>query len=268
VRVIALASGSSGNATLVSAGEVKVLIDAGIPTKALERCLKQLSIAPSELAAIFLTHEHGDHVASAGVIARRYRVPVVANEETLREANLGKVQSELLPAGGTIKVGSLRVHSFRLPHDGSNPVGYWIEHAEGRVCLATDLGHTPLELREYVRAADLVILEANHERSQLIAGSYPSSLKARIIGDSGHLSNQQAAECLVASASGRPQWLWLAHLSAMNNSPRRAMRTVTAALRQAGIDSIRVGVALRDRRSLIWDSDQCFVQLRMNLTCG
>lgn len=265
MRVVALASGSSGNATLVTAGDVKVLIDAGLPTRALECSLHQLGVSPRELAAVFLTHEHGDHVAAAGVIARRYSVPVVANEHTLRAADLGRIDGQLLPTGGSIKVGCLRVSSFPLPHDGSEPVGYCVEHEGDQVCLATDLGHVPLALRHHIRAADLVILEANHDHGQLLAGPYPSSLKARIVGDEGHLSNQQAADCIVASASGRPQWLWLAHLSAVNNSPRRAVRTVSQALQAAGIDSVRVAAVLRDRRSLIWDSEECFVQLRLGL---
>ncbi len=260
MRVIALGSGSSGNATLIKAGGECILIDAGIPTRMLERTLTEVGVRPREIAAIFLTHEHSDHVAAAGVLARRYGLTIVANDKTLQSAAIGKVKAEIMPTGGSVSVGSLRIDSFQLPHDGRDPVGYCVEHEGRRVCLATDLGHVPLALREHIRAADLVILEANHDQTRLLNGPYPPSLKARVMSQHGHLSNRQAADCIVASVSNRPQWLWLAHLSDVNNSPGVALRTVSQTLSLAGIQSVRTAVALRDRRSLVWDSEECFVQ--------
>ena len=263
LRVTSIASGSSGNALLVQAGETSVLVDAGITAKRLVSELKDLGVNPSDLKAIFLTHEHGDHIAGAGVLSRRYRVPVVANEQTLLGSDLGRAELQVSSTGGVTKVDGLTVTSFGLPHDGVEPVGYLLEWDRWKICVATDLGYAPESINEFVRASDLIVLESNHDVDRLVKGPYPSSLKSRILGYTGHLSNQQASECVSASVSGRPQWLWLAHLSDINNSPACALRSVRKHLQQSGIDSIHVSVALRDRRSLTWDAGDCWVQPRL-----
>ncbi|MCL4460009.1 MAG: MBL fold metallo-hydrolase [Chloroflexi bacterium] len=270
LRVVSLASGSSGNAFLVEAGDTRVLIDAGCSVRALAEELEHPLNFVSQgtgsagihrgLTAILLTHEHSDHVSAVSALSRRYSVPVIANERTLAALNLIKAQTDVLATDSVMKIGELRITSFGLPHDGHDPVGYSFEYERWRVCLATDLGYVPSYLRDYVRAADLVILEANHDPDRLINGPYPDFLKGRILGQRGHLSNQQAAECIVQCASDRPQWLWLAHLSAVNNSPRLALRTVRRYLECAGITTVKVEIALRDRRSLVWDAENCWTQ--------
>lgn len=263
LRVTSIASGSSGNATLVEAGDTKVLVDAGMTVKRVSYELKTLLIDPADLGAVFLTHDHGDHVGAVGALSRKYKIPVVGNEQTLVGANLGKAEMAVQATGTAMKVGELSVTSFALPHDATEPVGYLLEYGHWKVCIATDLGYVPETIKEFVHGSDLIILESNHDLKRLTNGPYSSWLKTRILGYEGHLSNQQAAECIGACASGRPQWLWLAHLSEINNSPRCALKTVGKHLQQTGVETVRVDAALRDRRSLIWESDNAWIQPRL-----
>lgn len=263
LRVVSIASGSSGNSILIKAGSTRLLIDAGMTARRLACELRALDTSPRDVTAILLTHEHADHVGNVGAFARKHRLPVIANEETLAKLALAKVEQEVLRTGGEMVIGSVRVLSFPLPHDASKTVGYLLEYGNWKVCLATDLGFVPEAAKPLIRASDLVVLEANHDTNELINGPYPDSLKLRILGPAGHLSNHQAAECIAECASSRPQWFWLAHLSEVNNSPRRALRTVKTHLQRAGISTVHVDVALRDRRSLIWDSQELGVQQRL-----
>lgn len=263
LRVISIASGSSGNSILVEAGDAKVLVDAGLTARRLADELRALQVEPSDIDAVFLTHEHGDHVGSVGAFSRRYKVPIVGNEETLAGAVLDKAEKATLETGGTAKVGCISITSFGLPHDAINTAGYLLECGRWKVCIATDLGYVPDSIKEFVRASDLVILESNHDVNQVVNGPYPAHLKHRILGPSGHLSNRQAAECIGECASGRSQWFWLAHLSEVNNSPRCALKTVKKHLQQVEIDTVHVDVALRDRRSLVWDSNESGIQQRL-----
>lgn len=260
LQVVSLASGSSGNCVLVEAGETRVLIDAGLSAKTILAELARLGVQPATLEAILLSHEHGDHVGSVKTLAKRCRLPVIGNEATLTAANVDRVRGEVLRTGGTIQVGRVSVSSFPLPHDSREAVGFFLEHDGWRVCLATDLGCVPGGLVDYLRAAHLLVLEANHDRRLLINGPYPSFLKARILSDVGHLANEDAAELVARAASGQPQWVWLAHLSEANNTPAIALKCVRSRLARDGIDSLQVAVALRDRRSVIWRSDQSWVQ--------
>ena len=261
LRVVSLASGSSANCTLVEADDVRLIIDVGLSGRAVARELEFLGLQASDLTAILLTHEHGDHVRGARALAKRTKAPVVGTEGTLLATGVAPNLAQVLPAGRQLRLGSITITSFSLPHDGCDPVGYFVEHEEGRVCLATDLGSAPGELEEYLRAADLAVVEANHDRQWLINGPYPAMLKARILGKRGHLSNDECADLVVRAASGRPQWLWLAHLSETNNSPRQAERCVRSRLAQEGITTVSVQVALRDRRSVSWHSGDCWQQL-------
>jgi phosphoribosyl 1,2-cyclic phosphodiesterase len=258
IRVKSLATGSSGNAILVQAGETALLIDCGLPTRAVERYLHQQNINPATLAGIALTHEHTDHIQSAGVMARRYNVPIVANRPTL-EAGAGALGGPIptveMATGSCRTIGDIELASFYIPHDASEPVGYLIGYKNWHVCLILDAGKPAYEMRAPLRMADLVIIEANHERERLIAGPYTRVLKARILSDVGHLSNVEAAQLLAETSNGRHKWAWLAHLSEVNNTPLIAMRTVRHYLRHEGVHGIELAISQRERPSVSWDSD-------------
>ena len=257
LRVKSLATGSSGNAILVQAGETSLLIDCGLPTRAVEQYLRHAHIDPASLGAIALTHEHTDHIQSAGVMARRYGVPIVANKRTLDEGKgaLGDTPSLELATGSCRTIGEIELASFYIPHDAAEPVGYFLTYQDWRVCVILDAGKPCYEMRQPLRQADLVIIEANHERERLIAGPYTRLLKARILSDMGHLSNMEAAQLLAETANGKHKWAWLAHLSDVNNTPRIALRTVRHYLRHEGVTSIELAISKRDRPSAHWESD-------------
>lgn len=259
MRVKALASGSSGNAFLVQAGDTTVLVDAGIPLARLLPALAAAGVTPDQLTCLLLTHEHADHLTAAAGLARRFRVPILGSAGTLA-CLPGRVGERVcVTAGSQMRLGELSVTPFAIPHDGAQPLGYVLEEGETRICLATDLGHVPPELLSIFRSCELLIVEANHDVQRLWNGPYPRFLKERVAAPTGHLSNDQTAECLVACASGAPQRVWLAHLSAVNNSPSSALRSVAQRLRRAEICTMQVEVALRDRPSLSWSSsDECF----------
>jgi phosphoribosyl 1,2-cyclic phosphodiesterase len=261
LRVVSLASGSSANCMYLEADGVRILIDAGLSAKAICSDLEFMGVNPNDLTAILLTHEHGDHLRSVKTFNRRHKVPVVANQRTLAAAGIVSDNVEVLPTGQQLQLGPLSIRSFAIPHDSREPVGYFIECGDWHVCFATDLGHAPKGIEEYLRQSDLMILEANHDRQQLINGPYPAVLKSRILSDYGHLSNDATAELLTRSISGRPQWVWLAHLSEVNNHPRKAERCVKNRLSLEGVSSVTVSVAERDRRSLTWQAGEAFMQL-------
>ncbi|MHB1005860.1 MAG: MBL fold metallo-hydrolase [Chloroflexota bacterium] len=254
-----LASGSSGNAFLVQTGGTAVLVDAGITLANLAPALQAAGVQPSALACALLTHEHSDHLASAGALSRRYGVPLLGTAETLGYLKGRLGEREALVPGARRLVGDLAFTPFSVPHDAANPVGYLFEDGDSRVVLATDLGHVPTELLSILRSSQLLILEANHDITRLWGGPYPRSLKERVAAPTGHLSNEQCGDCLVECASGRPQWVWLAHLSDVNNSPRRALQSINRTLAKAEVATLQVQVALRDKPSLSWSPpDACF----------
>jgi phosphoribosyl 1,2-cyclic phosphodiesterase len=254
VRVMALASGSSGNSYLVQAGATTVLVDAGVAQRTIRGALAHLSLSPDSLVCLLLTHEHSDHVANAGALAKRLHLPIFGTTGTLAALPLLGGECQAVHAGAKLHIGELAVTPFSVPHDGREPVGYCLEHGDVRVCLATDLGHVPPEVEPTIRASDLVILESNHDVARLWRGPYPFALKQRVASPTGHLSNDQAAECLLRCAGERPRSAWLAHLSDTNNSPRLALRTVSERLQSEGVTNLHLEVALRDRPSLCWDS--------------
>jgi phosphoribosyl 1,2-cyclic phosphodiesterase len=263
LRVKSLATGSTGNAILVQAGETALLIDCGLPTRSVETYLRQENVDPASLAAIALTHEHTDHIHSAGVMARRYGVPILANKPTLAAGATaigGPAPTIELATGSARALGDLDVASFYIPHDAAEPVGYFLTYQNWHVCIILDAGKPAYEMREPLRKADLVIIEANHERERLMAGPYTRVLKARILSDRGHLSNVEAAQLLAETSNGKHKWAWLAHLSEVNNTPQIAMRTVRHYLRHEGVAGVDLAIAGRDRPSVRWDTDSAVWQ--------
>jgi len=265
LSLCSLASGSSGNCYLLRAGEVSILVDCGISARRIVGHLRAFGVEPASLAAILLTHEHSDHVQSLGTLSRRYGLPVIANEATLAAAEMavGPIHGRSLATGQELTLGDVSITSFAISHDAAAPVGYLITHLAGKICLATDLGVPSPAVAASLAQADLLVVEANHDRERLINGPYPMPLKARILGNNGHLSNLQAAQLLEQVATDEPKTVWLAHLSEVNNTPKLALRVVSNYLDLAGITSLKLEVALRDRPSAVWRSSTNACQIRM-----
>lgn len=249
VRVMTLASGSSGNATLVECGSVRVLLDAGISCKALVERLEAAGVRPGSLTCIVLSHEHQDHARGAERFSCQHRVPVVCSWETLEALELSYVHFagwQPLEAGRFLDFGPLRLDAFPVPHDAARPVGFVLEAQGVRIGVATDLGHATTLVVERLRGCHLLVLEANHDDDLLRDGPYPWSLKQRVGGRFGHLSNEETAALLRIVVDDGCRAVLLAHLSEQNNTPGRAL---AAARRALGLRGIGLDLRVADPRA-------------------
>ncbi|SFC39853.1 Phosphoribosyl 1,2-cyclic phosphodiesterase [Marinospirillum celere] len=231
IRFCSLGSGSKGNATLVKAGKTQVLIDCGFTLKEISRRLQQQDVDPAELTAVLVTHEHGDHIAGVGALCRRYQLPLYTTPGTRLSGKLGKVADwRKINPEHPFAIDDLEVWPVTVPHDAREPVQFILGNGAKRLGVLTDLGSiTPHVVRHYRRCQGLV-LEANHDPQLLAQGPYPPSLKRRVGGDYGHLSNQQAAHLLQQLDASQLSHLVASHLSEQNNCPDLARQTLAAAL--------------------------------------
>ena len=270
LRIRSLASGSNGNAFLVRTTTSALLIDAGLSARMLERLLRAHGVEPSTLTAIVLSHEHHDHAQGAGPLARRYGVPIVCTAGTARAlaTTMSGVELRRLHTDG-VSVGDVELWSFPLPHDATEPVGMLQRHGEHMIGIALDFGHVQPHIVEALQHADLVIVEANHDRERLLATAYPWATKHRILSDQGHLSNLQAAQLLAALAQdGRPRDVWLAHLSEKaNDHPPGVIRSIRNLLDIEGVAWLKLAVALRGTPSATWHSDLALQQSELFPFC-
>ena len=236
--IISLRSGSHGNAALIFSKKTKILSDCGISGKAAELALKEAGASPEELSGIVVSHEHNDHISGIGVMMRRYHIPVWANESTWEAIRfqVGKIDESLIRVfDSDFEIGDIAISPFAIPHDAVAPVGYTFSSNGEKVSIATDIGELKKGLFESLKGSKSVILEANHDVNMLEMGSYTPSLKRRIRGKFGHLSNDdagKAAEFLVKLGTKR---IILGHLSEENNYPDIAYKTVENTLNNAEI---------------------------------
>ncbi|MBA4541907.1 MULTISPECIES: MBL fold metallo-hydrolase [Thermoactinomyces] len=235
-----LASGSTGNALFIESDKTRILIDAGLSGKQLEERMKKIDIDPSTIEAIFVTHEHIDHVRGLGVMARRHQIPVYMNEATWLSlpSTVGEIPEPLqnvLETGAALQFQDLTIESIPISHDAAEPVGYQIR--QGRECLATvtDLGYVSKRIVDQVNGADTLIWESNHDVEMLRMGSYPWNVKRRILSDTGHLSNEDAGAALTEILKGIGENVYLAHLSRDNNMSELAHLTVKNILEETGM---------------------------------
>ena len=242
LEVRTLASGSSGNCLLVRGGGTSVLVDAGISCRRIVNALRELGVEPGELAGVLITHEHADHIAGLATLTKQYRLPVYASRGTGWELcrRIAFVEEVLRPfePGEAFQAGALEAASFPTPHDAAQSVGYVLSHGEKRAAVATDLGHVTPEVAQAVRGADLLVCEANHDVEWLQSGPYPYPLKARILGDRGHLSNEAGAELAWTAVESGARTVVLAHLSHENNTPARALEVVGGILARRGAAAV------------------------------
>ncbi len=235
------------------------MIDCGISGKATEAALAELSVKPSEIDAIVVTHEHSDHTKGIGVMMRRYNIPVFANKETwsamLQQA--GACECSLMRTFDnceSFSIGEVEVCPFSIPHDAVNPVGYSFVSGGEKVSVATDIGELKKDLFVALRGSKTVLLESNHDVNMLEIGAYPLSLKRRIRGRLGHLSNDDAAKAAEFLVKLGTEKILLGHLSEENNYPELALQTVSCALKEAGIKpgcDVMIGVAGRGAASSV-----------------
>ena len=265
--VYSLASGSSGNAMLLRGIHGDILMDCGMPRAFIESSISEVGGAPLRLRAILLTHEHTDHARGALAVARRYAAPIVGSSGTLDEvAGMADVATVRIAAGCPTEIGGFEVTGCPVQHDAREPFAFKIKAGSTFVCYAVDLGAPSESLLDDFGSSSLLILESNHDEVRLRRGPYDAALKSRILGESGHLSNEAASAVLTRVSDGRrPMQFWLAHLSAVNNTPTAALRTATRALRLAGRGHCGVQVALRDRPSIRWSSTDQWWQPALDL---
>lgn len=233
MRFVSIASGSSGNCIYAGTENTHVLIDAGISAKRIEKGLFELGLKPQELSGICITHEHSDHIKGLGVLARKYEIPIYGTEGTLREIrkakSLGEYPTELLtPLLPDVKlsIGDMELMPFHIDHDAADPVAYRIQSGNKSIAVATDLGHYNQYTIDHLLDLDAVLLESNHDKRMLETGPYPYYLKRRIMGDFGHLSNENAGRLLGCILNDKMKHILLGHLSKENNLPELAYETV------------------------------------------
>ena len=227
LRLCSLQSGSAGNATYIASDTTRILIDAGLALADLEARLAAIGHKPTDLDGLLITHEHGDHVRSAGGMQRAHKVPVYLNAPTFDRAHrrLGKrFRGEIFITGEEWTIGDLVVRSYPLSHDGVETVCFRVSCGDAALAVVTDLGEPTPPVSEAISDVDLLLFEFNHDAAMLQQGRYSDALKARIAGPYGHLSNRQAGDFLRASLTPRTRTLLLAHLSGDNNTPETALR--------------------------------------------
>ena len=230
-----IASGSSGNCIYIGSDRGAVLIDAGISGKRIEAGLHTIDRKTAEIDGILITHEHSDHIRGLGVLARKYHIPIYASAGTIAAVKtagtLGKIEAELFreirPDEG-FAVKDLEIEPFAISHDAAEPVAYRINHGEKSVGVVTDLGIYDDYTVAHLKQLDAILLEANHDINMLQVGGYPYYLKQRILGNQGHLSNENAGRLLCQILHDKMKTILLGHLSRENNYEALAFETVCA----------------------------------------
>ena len=253
LKFTTLASGSGGNAAVISCGQTHILLDAGISARRITTGLKELGIEAAQLRAVLVTHDHSDHICGLPVLTKKLDVPIYATAPTCR--TIGEkapwAQGQLRPchAGFSLDLGDVLVESFATSHDAPGSVGYSLCGGGSRMALCTDLGFVSREVEDAVKGCELLVCESNHDEDWVRTGPYPYQLKQRVLGDQGHLSNEAGAELALFAIRNGAREVILAHLSAENNTPAHALRVVGDRLRRAGVDldrEVRLSVAPRN----------------------
>jgi len=249
LRVVVLGTGSAGNATAITDGETTILVDCGFSAKEISRRLREAGLDPAGVSALFLTHEHGDHVRGVDVFVRRHApgCTVWATAGTCHASALSATPADVrtLTAGEPVRAGNLEVVAFRTSHDAAEPVGYRVCAGDEAVGMATDTGVFTAEALEGLSGCAVIGIEANHDLTMLERGPYPPHLKRRIRSERGHLSNADAADALEALAhNGLTRVIGL-HRSRTNNTHSIAATVLRERMRAIGL-SVPVDVAVQD----------------------
>lgn len=244
VRLTILGSGSSGNCAYVETDETRLLVDAGFSPRQIRARLASIGRAPENLNAVLITHEHFDHIQGAAALNQKLGIPLYCNSGTrdgIRVETDERLDCRIFATGSSFEVGDIVVETFTIPHDAQDPVGFLLRTAAGTIGFITDLGHVTRLVAERARAANVLVLEANHDIKMLQDCPHrPWSLKQRILSRHGHLSNEAAAEAAAQIMSADLRHLYLGHLSRQCNKPELAHRVVGERLGQISATHVKL----------------------------
>lgn len=242
LKFLSLASGSSGNCYYLGTDKYGILMDAGIGIRSIKKILKDNNLELERILAVFITHDHIDHIKSVGSLGEKYGIPVYATKKVHAGLENNKrikeklcLSRRIIEKEEPVCIKDFKITAFEIPHDASDCVGYLVDYRHHKWVLATDVGHIDNTVGGYIRIANHLVVEANYDREMLHCGSYPEHLKKRISNGNGHLCNSETAEFLAANFNLQLKNIWLCHLSKENNHPDLAYKTVEMAMCAYGI---------------------------------
>jgi len=251
-KFCSLYSGSSGNCSLIQSDNTKILIDAGESCKKISTALNSINVNPDEINAILITHEHSDHIKGIATLSKKYNIPVFANKETwdamkAEREKLAENNIFYFNVNEKFNINDLEIYAFPIPHDAANPCGFNVFHDNKKLSVATDIGHMTSNIINNLANSSFLMLEANYDPQVLQCSSYPYTLKQRIAGPNGHLSNDMAGKTISYLSKCGLKTAMLGHLSKENNFPELAYKSVVEQLIENNVDenSLRLSVATR-----------------------
>ncbi|MBQ6230102.1 MAG: MBL fold metallo-hydrolase [Eubacterium sp.] len=264
MKLMNIASGSSGNVTFVGTENTAVLVDAGISMKKIEEGLNSIDMSARDLDAIVITHEHTDHIKGLGVLSRKYGIPIYATAGTIKGigeiSSVGRIDNGLynqISSDIPFQVGDLTIEPHSIWHDAYEPVCYSITDGKSKAAIATDLGDFNDYLVKCLSDSDMLLIEANHDVRMLEAGPYPYDLKKRILGQKGHLSNETSGRFIKKLLNDHIETIILGHLSKENNIPELAYEAVKYELSDnqysSDVNDFDLHIAMRDRPDRLYE---------------
>lgn len=242
-KFISLGSGSSGNCYFLQTNTTTILIDAGLSVRTIKKHLKAYGLSLDSVDAVFITHDHADHIKAVGHLANDLEKPIYATQLVHQGINrnycitskLTDKHRHYIEKGVTIACGDFRITPFEVPHDSTDCVGYLVEVDGTTFCLLTDVGHITPTIEEMVSRAAYLVVEANYDEEMLMTGPYPAYLKGRIRSGKGHMCNKDSATLIAEHGTPALKHIWLCHLSEENNHPELARKTMDSILRSYGL---------------------------------
>ena len=243
IKFLSLASGSSGNCYYLGTETYGILIDSGIGVRTIKKSLKEYGLALERVKAVFITHDHADHIKSVGTLGEKYGIPVYTTPEIHVGINKNYCMTEKLTSASVryihkeepIQLEDFKITAFEVPHDGTDNVGYCMEADNKVFSFLTDMGEITPTAAQYIRKTNYLVIEANYDEEMLQMGPYPQHLKVRIAGPNGHMSNRDTATFLAENLNENLKNIWLCHLSKDNNHPDLALKTFEYIFRSKGI---------------------------------
>ena len=248
-----LYSGSSGNCLFVETQNTKILIDAGVSLKKIEKGLESINVDASDLSAVIVTHEHTDHIQSLGNLSKKFNLPVFATPGTFnampkQTEKISEKNKKSISINEKFSIGDIEILPFQIPHDAADPCGFTIFSDDKKISIATDIGHMTNDVLKHIDGSEFILLESNYDSNVLKYTKYPFKLKERIAGPTGHLSNKTAGQTINYLINSGLKKAMLGHLSKESNFPELAYQTVMDEILSNGtnIDNFYLSVANRD----------------------